>query len=223
MKRSTRKNMVGITLGVLIVGGSIGSLAHAHEPAGHTAAPPPAHGQMDSAHANVQMSSEEIAKHLSEMFNVSETEVKQAIDAKKDLFDVGQAAMFAKISGKSFNDVMAMRDSGKTWEQIGDALNIMEDDVQRELDKIEIMHITMRGDVDGKTANVLYEEGYAPRDIDAAGIIAKASGKDVREVLERKTMKNSWKDVAKAFGVDPALVKPERPDGPPAPHPSTKE
>lgn len=223
MKRSTRKNMVGITLGVLIVGGSIGSLAHAHEPAGHTAAPPLAHGQMDSAHANVQMSSEEIAKHLSEMFNVSETEVKQAIDAKKDLFDVGQAAMFAKISDKSFNDVMAMRDSGKTWEQIGDALNIMEDDVQRELDKIEIMHITMRGDVDEKTANALYEEGYAPRDIDAAGIIAKASGKDVREVLERKTMKNSWKDVAKAFGVDPALVKPERPDDPPAPHPSTKE
>ncbi|EJO19225.1 hypothetical protein HMPREF1148_0770 [Selenomonas sp. FOBRC6] len=223
MKRSTRKNMVGITLGVLIVGGSIGSLAHAHEPAGHTAAPPLAHGQMDSAHANVQMSSEEIAKHLSEMFNVSETEVKQAIDAKKDLFDVGQAAMFAKISGKSFNDVMAMRDSGKTWEQIGDALNIMEDDVQRELDKIEIMHITMRGDVDEKTANALYEEGYAPHDIDAAGIIAKASGKDVREVLERKTMKNSWKDVAKAFGVDPALVKPERPDDPPAPHPSTKE
>lgn len=223
MKRSTRKNIVGITLGVLIVGGSIGSLAHAHEPAGHTAAPPLAHGQMDSAHANVQMSSEEIAKHLSEMFNVSETEVKQAIDAKKDLFDIGQAAMFAKISGKSFNDVMAMRDSGKTWEQIGDALNIMEDDVQRELDKIEIMHITMRGDVDGKTANALYEEGYAPRDIDAAGIIAKASGKDVREVLERKTMKNSWKDVAKAFGVDPALVKPERPDEPPAPHPSTKE
>ena len=222
MKRSTRKNIVGITLGVLIVGGSIGSLAHAHEPSSHNT-PPPAQGQMDSAHANVQMSSEEIAKHLSEMFNVSETEVKQAIDAKKDLFDVGQAAMFAKISGKSFNDVMAMRDSGKTWEQIGDALNIMEDDVQRELDKIEIMHITMRGDVDEKTANALYEEGYAPRDIDAAGIIAKASGKDVREVLERKTMKNSWKDVAKAFGVDPALVKPERPDEPPAPHPSTKE
>ena len=222
MKRSTRKNMVGITLGVLIVGGSIGSLAHAHEPSSHNT-PPPAQGQMDSVHANVQMSPEEIAKHLSEMFNVSETEVKQAIDAKKDLFDVGQAAMFAKISGKSFNDVMAMRDSGKTWEQIGDALNIMEDDVQRELDKIEIMHITMRGDVDEKTANALYEEGYAPRDIDAAGIIAKASGKDVREVLERKTMKNSWKDVAKAFDVDPALVKPERPDDPPAPHPSTKE
>ena len=214
--------MVGITLGVLIVGGSIGSLAHAHEPSSHNT-PPPAQGQMDSVHANVQMSPEEIAKHLSEMFNVSETEVKQAIDAKKDLFDIGQAAMFAKISGKSFNDVMAMRDSGKTWEQIGDALNIMEDDVQRELDKIEIMHITMRGDVDEKTANALYEEGYAPRDIDAAGIIAKASGKDVREVLERKTMKNSWKDVAKAFDVDPALVKPERPDDPPAPHPSTKE
>lgn len=222
MKRSTRRNVVGITLGVLIVSGSIGSLAHAHEPASHNMTPP-AQGQMDSVHANVQMSPEEIAKHLSEMFNVSETEVKQAIDAKKDLFDIGQAAMFSKISGKSFNDVMAMRDSGKTWEQIGDALNIMEDDVQRELDKIEIMHITMRGDVDEKTANALYEEGYAPRDIDAAGIIAKASGKDVREVLERKTMKNSWKDVAKAFGVDPALVKPERPDEPPAPHPSTKE
>ena len=118
---------------------------------------------------------------------------------------------------------MAMRDSGKTWEQIGDALNIMEDDVQRELDKIEIMHITMRGDVDEKTANALYEEGYAPRDIDAAGIIAKASGKEVREVLERKTMTNSRKDVAKAFGVDPALVKPKHPDGPPAPQPPAKE
>ena len=98
MKRSTRKNIIGITFGVLIVSGSIGSFAYAN---GANAAPPPSktsEAKMDAAHADVQLTPEELAKHVSETFKVSEAEVKQAIDAKKDLADIGQAAMFAKIS-----------------------------------------------------------------------------------------------------------------------------
>ncbi|WP_424151796.1 Tat pathway signal sequence domain protein, partial [Selenomonas noxia] len=180
MKRSTRKNIIGITFGVLIVSGSIGSLAYAN---GANAAPPPSktsEAKMDAAHADVQLTPEELAKHVSETFKVSEAEVKQAIDAKKDLADIGQAAMFAKISGKSFRDVMAMKEGGKTWEQIGDSLNITEEAVQKELDEMAVMHISMQGEMDVNTARTLYNEGYEPHDIEMAGILAKASGKDVR-------------------------------------------
>ena len=223
MKRSTRKNIVGITLGVLIVSGSIGSLAYAH---GTNAAPPPAQAssaKMDAAHENVQLTPEELAKHVSETFKVSEAEVKQAIDAKKDLADIGQAAMFAKISGKSFRDVMAMKDGGKTWEQIADSLKITEDAVQKELDEMAVMHISMQGQMDVNTARTLYNKGYEPHDIEMAGIIAKASGQEVRSVLERKNMKNRWEDIARELGVDPSLVRPPHPGAASAPEPPMKK
>ncbi|WP_311642542.1 Tat pathway signal sequence domain protein [Selenomonas noxia] len=223
MKRSTRKNIIGITFGVLIVSGSIGSLAYAN---GANAALPPSktsEAKMDAAHADVQLTPEELAKHVSETFKVSEAEVKQAIDAKKDLADIGQAAMFAKISGKSFRDVMAMKEGGKTWEQIADSLNITEEAVQKELDEMAVMHISMQGEMDVNTARTLYNEGYEPHDIEMAGILAKASGKDVRSVLERKNMKNRWEDIAKELGVNPTLVRPPHPDAAPANKPPMKK
>ena len=64
MKRSTRKNIIGITFGVLIVSGSIGSLAYAN---GANAVPPPSktsEAKMDAAHADVQLTPEELAKHV---------------------------------------------------------------------------------------------------------------------------------------------------------------
>lgn len=62
-------------------------------------------------------------------------------------------------------------------------------------------HIAERGNVEEATALQLLQGGYHGRDIDHAGIIAKAAGKDIRDVLSMKKINNRWSDVAAALGV----------------------
>ena len=51
--------------------------------------------------------------------------------------------------------------------------------------------------------------------MDMRCIIAKASGKDIQSVLDRKQINNRWEDVADVFGVDRSLLKPQQPEYPP--------
>ena len=214
MKRSTKKNMIGMMLGAFILSGSIGSLAYAHsnEQAGHM----PQQTEMKTDHhPDVRMPSEDQAKYVSEVFGVSEADVKQEITKKTDLFDIGQAAMLAKLSGKPFPSVMQMKAKGMDWPEIVDALGITEKNLQAGLLDMAVLHISMRGDVDENTARDLLQKGYEPHDIEMAGVIAKAAHKDIRSVLDRKRDNNSWENVADEFGVDKNLLKSDRPDFPP--------
>ena len=216
MKRTVRKNLIGMTLGVLIVSGSLGSLAYAYssEEAGHGMPPQQTEMKMDK-HPQVQMSADEQAKYVSEVFGVSEAEVKQEIAKKTDLFDIGQAAMLAKLSGKPFQNVMQMKEKGKDWPEIVDTLGITDQQLQAGLMDMVVLHISMRGDVDENTARALLQKGYEPHDIEMAGVIAKAAHKDVQSVLDSKQDNKSWEAVADEFGVDKNLLKSDRPDFPP--------
>lgn len=214
MKRSVRKNMIGMALGVLIVSGSLGSLAHAHNDAQAGHMPPQNEMQMDR-HPAVRMAPDDQAKYVSEVFGVSEAEVKQEIEKKTDLFDIGQAAMLAKLSGKPFQTVMQMNAKGMDWPEIVDALGITEEALQTGLTDMAVLHISMRGDVDENTARALLQKGYEPYDIEMAGVIAKAAHKDIQSVLDRKQDNKSWETVADECGVDPNLLKSDRPDFPP--------
>ncbi|MBP2644706.1 MAG: hypothetical protein H6Q75_146 [Firmicutes bacterium] len=57
------------------------------------------------------------------------------------------------------------------------------------------------------------EEGYAPRDIVMAGLLAGQNNSinvhvsNINEILAKKTSNNSWQDVANAMGVDQATFK----------------
>lgn len=212
MKKSTRKTIVGVALGIVFVGGSLGSLVHAqhYDHGRHDGGLPHmgGHGK-DMAHQNIQMSPDELAGHVSETFGVSKAEVQEAMKGRADFFDIGQAAMLAKISGKSFRDVMAMKTKTMDWPEIAQSLGVTEEAIQKELDEMEIMHITMQGNVDADTARRLIQNGYEMHDINMAGIIAKASGKDIQSVLDRKQINNRWEDVADVFGVDRSLLKPQ--------------
>ena len=62
-----------------------------------------------------------------------------------------------------------------------------------------------------QTFRALLKDGYNHRDIDIAGKIAKASGKNIKTVLAKREINNTWADVAKSFGVDLKKIMPPPP------------
>lgn len=164
-----------------------------------------------------QMDASEAAKHIAETFGVDESQVKNAIENKKDFRDIGQAAMIAKVSGKSFDEVMALKTDDKNWRDIGESLGVTREKVEEVRQSMTAQHLSQDGDIDESKALSLLKKGYEPRDIECAAALAKASGKDIQSVLDRKKINNRWGDVAKELGVD-ANVLPKKfhghgPDG----------
>ncbi len=156
-----------------------------------------------------QMDASEAAKHIAETFGVDESQVKNAIENKKDFRDIGQAAMIAKVSGKSFDEVMALKTDDKNWRDIGESLGVTREKVEEVRQSMTAQHLSQDGDIDESKALSLLKKGYEPRDIDCAAVLAKASGKDIQSVLDRKKINNRWGDVAKELGVD-ANVLPKK-------------
>lgn len=118
--------------------------------------------------------------------------------------------MLAKISEKSFKDVLAMKTEGKNWQEIAKSLGVTREQIEEQMRLMQAMHIGQKGKVDKDTALALLNDGYEPRDIECAGVLAKAAGKDVQAVLNMKKINNKWKDIAVQLGVDPNIFKTEK-------------
>ena len=208
MKITQRKMLAGIVAGLVLTAGGFGVLSaqsQSQDGAQHRmfAKGERPDGQMP------QMDASEAAKHIAETFGVDESQVKNAIENKKDFRDIGQAAMIAKVSGKSFDEVMALKTDDKNWRDIGESLGVTREKVEEVRQSMTAQHLSQDGDIDESKALSLLKKGYEPRDIDCAAALAKASGKDIQSVLDRKKINNRWGDVAKELGVD-ANVLPKK-------------
>lgn len=157
-----------------------------------------------------RMNAEDIAQHVHDTFGVDEKEVKEAINAKKDFRDIGQAAMLAKLSGKSFKDVLAMKTEDTNWQDIGKSLGVTREQVREQMDAMTAAHIAQRGNIDQAAVLALLKDGYQAHDIMAASVLAKQSGKDVQSVLAMKKINNRWSDVAEQLGVDKSVLHADR-------------
>ena len=204
MNSLKKKMIAGMLAGAILTAGGVGLLSMqsgaAHSYAATQVMGPRGGGQMDTA---------DMAKRIAEEFCVSESQVQTAIEDKKDFRDIGQAAMLAKLSGKSFADVMAMKTGDADWRDIGAKLGVTHDQVLAERDEMTAKRISQQGNVDPDTVVALLKDGCHPQDIDMAGRLAKAADKDVRKVLSYKKINNTWSDVAKQLGVDESAVRPQ--------------
>ncbi|WP_302609962.1 Tat pathway signal sequence domain protein [uncultured Mitsuokella sp.] len=208
MKITQCKMIAGIVAGLVLTAGGFGVLSaqsQSQDGAQHRmfAKGERPDGQMP------QMDASEAAKHIAETFGVDESQVKNAIENKKDFRDIGQAAMIAKVSGKSFDEVMALKTDDKNWRDIGESLGVTREKVEEVRQSMTAQHLSQDGDIDESKALSLLKKGYEPRDIECAAALAKASGKDIQSVLDRKKINNRWGDVAKELGVD-ANVLPKK-------------
>lgn len=151
------------------------------------------------------------AKFISERYGVDAAQVETALNNGTRIEDIWQAAMLAKLSGKSFSDVLAMK---VDWQQVAAKLNITPEQF-REFFKTERAEaFARRAGIDVKTLVKLLQDGYDLRDIDIAARIAKEAGKDVKSVLGKRKINNTWDDVAKSYGVDMEKIMPPPPPPP---------
>ena len=212
-----KKMLAGIVAGALMVGTGFGLLSGQAQAAetvakgGERQAPPHMmQGHKGGQHPMMNMNADDVAKRLHEAFGVSEAEVKEAVNNKRDFQDIGQAAMLSKISGKSFKDVLAMKTEKNNWPEIGKSLGVTREQVQTQMLTMQALHIEKKANVDKQRVLALLKNGYQARDIECAGLLAKAAGKDVQAVLDMKKINNRWTDVAAELGVDKSVLRPEK-------------
>ena len=206
-----KKLLAGMMAGALLAGTGFGVLSGQAQAADKGTRFGQQHMQAphDGQPPMMNMNSAEVAKQLHDTFGVSEAEVKSALDEKHNFHDVGQAAMLAKISGKSFKDVLAMKTNGKHWPEIGKELGVTAEQVQAQMNELTAERMAKKGEIAKERALALLKDGYQPQDIGMAAKLAKLSGKDVQAVLDMKKINNRWSDVAKQLGVDEAKLRPQ--------------
>ena len=210
-----KKMLAGIVAGVLMTGAGFGMLsgqAQASEASvqnSRLSKPFVMRGQHEEKNPMKNIDADKVAKHLNKTFGVSEEEVKAALKEKRDFHDVGQAAMLAKISGKSFKDVLAMKTKDRRWPDIGKELGVKPEQVRALLNDMTADRMAKHGNIDKNRALSLLNEGYQARDIEMAAKLAKLSGKDIKTVLGMKKINNRWGDVAQQLGVDKSALRPD--------------
>jgi hypothetical protein len=209
-----KKMLAGIVAGVLMAGAGFGMLsgqAQAAEAAaqnGRPDKPPVMRGHQGGERHMKRMNPDEAAKRLNKTFGVSEAEVKAAFKEKRDFRDIGQAAMLAKVSGKSFSDVLAMKTKDKRWSEISKELGVKPEQIRAQMNALSAGRIAQRGNIDKEQALSLLNKGYRAMDVSVAAKLAKLSNKDIQTVLDMKKINNRWGDVAEQLGVDRAGLRP---------------
>ena len=143
-----------------------------------------------------------------ERYGVDAAQVKAALDDGEHFEEIHHAAVLSKLSGKSLSEVLAMR---VDWRQVAEKLGISREQLDEFYKQEREENFARHAGVDVKTLRSLIKDGYDPRDIGIAGKIAQASGKNIKTVLDKRKINNTWEDVAKSFGVDLQKIMPQPP------------
>lgn len=148
------------------------------------------------------------AQKVADEFGLNKEEIKQAFVKNTDFRDIGQAALLAKLSGKSFKEVLDYKQGGCTWPETENWCGVTHETVKAELDNQVSARIHRRfSNVSQDEARKLLQDGYHPMDIEAASILSSKSGKNVEYVLSLKKINNSWKDVAEELGLKNVIMR----------------
>ena len=139
------------------------------------------------------------AKYISEKYGVDAAQVETALKDGVHIEDIKSAAVLAKLSGKSFSEVLAMK---VDWAQVAEKLGVTREQLKAFHEQERDEHFAKMACVEVKTFKSLLNDGYNPHDIMIAGKIAQASNKNIKSILDKRKINNSWDDVAKSFGVD---------------------
>lgn len=197
----SKKIVVGLMAGAVLTAGALGTYT---AQASANTQKQQAQEQQNKAGRQQppKMDPDKAAQGMAEAFGVNKDEVLTAINAKKDFRDISHAAMLAKVSGKSFSDVLAMKTDSNKWQDVEKTLGVTRDQVKAAQDDMMAGMLEKKANVSKDKAASLLQDGYHAKDIAAAGILAKTANKDIDSVLSMKKINNSWKDVAASLGVD---------------------
>lgn len=162
----------------------------------------------DNENKQPKVNLSEMAKEIAEQYDVNDQEVLNALKENRSLDDIYYAAIFSKVSGKSFRQVFSMKSD---WFDVMQALGITREKYDETVLELMIKDISRRSEVSESEVKKLLEKKYRPMDIRIAGRLAKASGKKVQDILDMKKINQRWTDIADELKVDKKLVRPRTP------------
>ena len=186
MKSLAKKIVVGLMAGSLFFVGVDNVYAAENQPP-----QPPTQEQMQ-ARINAWV------KHTSNWSGVKEKDLLDAIKEETGYEDIEIAAMLSKISKKPFKDVLGMKTD---WFAVMKKLGITREKYDEAFKELTIKSLADDAEIDEAVIKSLLERHYQPRDIIIAGKLAKASGKNIQEVLDMKKINQRWRDVARDLKV----------------------
>lgn len=195
-----KKILAGILSGAILLSGGI-ALNDA-QAAHFNGKGRPHFEQFDGQHERPQLTDEQIlefSQKIADYYGVDQSEVAAALSEDAHFGDIKHAATLAKLSGRSFSEVYAMKND---WHQVAEKLGVTREQFDAFMKDEMLGRLAQESKLDKNTVQKLLDDGYNPHDICAAGIIASESGKSVKNVLSKRKINNSWQDVAKEFNVD---------------------
>lgn len=208
MKNFYKKIFVGLAAGAIIVTGSTMLLDTANA-ASSSNRPRPVVTQEQPPRCDINTMAQELADNC----NVSKDEILSYCNNGGYFHEACNAAYIAKLSGKSFTDVVNAKTNSNSWQQVAEKFGVTQEELLNERRSMMAERIAANSKINAASAMQLLQEGYTSRDIGIAAELADASGKDIHAVMDMKKINNRWADVAKELGVDFSTIVPQRPGG----------
>ena len=115
----------------------------------------------------------------------------------------------AYMSKKTLQEIIDLRDK-YSWERMRYVLGLTPEVYFDRCVAYQARRLEERMDIPQKVTKKYMRLGYAMHHINSSYLLAQLAGRDIGEVIEMKTPKNSWKDVALRLGLteaDSKLVK----------------
>ena len=149
------------------------------------------------------------AEKMAKTFGLDAKEIKDAFDAKRDFRDVMHAAVVAKASHQPFSLVIRRKTAENSWRDVEAAMRVSPEMMKAVKTDIMTDRMAEKLSMEKKQVKELLDDGYQPKDIYRASVIARLSDGNVKQILKEKKINNTWKDVAKAHNVDDEALRKE--------------
>lgn len=149
------------------------------------------------------------ASRISEHFGISKESVLKYQSQGYSFRDLKKAAFLAKASGKSFESVVALKTTDKTWKTVVQDLGVTKEQMKATHRELTADRVTAKTGMNRAEVTGLLEQGYKGRDIAMAGLLSKKSSRSAGDIIQLKKINNTWFEVAGAIGVDKEAFKAE--------------
>jgi hypothetical protein len=205
MNKLTKKRIIGLTAGVVILAGAVSPFTV------QAAANNDFDGQPPAMHQR-HFDPDKIAQRIADTYGVNKEDVLKYHHEGVNFRDVFKASFLAKASGKSLKEVMEVKTYDNTWKDVAQSLGITKEQIKATHNDIAATQLESKLHISKETSLDLMQQGYRARDIAVANALSKNTAKPIIDVLAMKKINNTWQDVASALGVDDNTFKQDKKD-----------
>ena len=149
-----------------------------------------------------QLEPARVAAHLSEIYGVSQISLLKHHAGGLSFRELRRAAYFTAVSGKSLDEVIALKTEHKDWKSVSRTLAITKEQHKAQRQQLLAARLQLKDGTSKETSLALIQSGSKLRDVVIASAMAKESGKSINEVIAMKTEDVKWRKVGADLGLD---------------------